>query len=155
VGSVSGINLEPEQESRTLTVEVREAGGLGRQLCEPLQVLVRVLQPEQYIRVVPFFRGGTSPEVGLLVNHLDTARAPFPAQVTVAVEPFSAVRQRAAPLWIERGETARYSYQVVDPRVEVLRFSITIDGVPDAIVREYTIQGLKAGPPAVPSESPP
>ena len=155
---VSNLDFTPDQPTGTLSVEVREAGEEGRLLCEPRQITFRVLKPEEYIAdPVPQFRfkGGRYATVGLLVTHLDTDPTTVPAQVTVAVQPLHSVDQILAPLWIERGSTAMYFYEIVRPDVESLKFELTIDGVTDdRFVKEYTNQKLRETPPQPPTEEP-
>jgi hypothetical protein len=154
IGSVSSIDFTPEQPVRVLTVEVRESGGMGRPLCKPRRVEFRVLDPKQYIAARPYYKGGINPEVGLFVQHLDVDRTTVPTITAVTPEPFTAVRQIDAPEWISRGAYGTYRYRITDPNIEKLKFSIEVDGVPEAIVKEYTIQEIKKEPVSPPEADP-
>jgi hypothetical protein len=154
IGSVSSIDFTPEQSARVLTVEVRESGGLGRTLCKPRRVEFRVLDPKQYIAARPYYKGGINPEVGLFVQHLDVDRTTVPTITAVTPEPFTAVRQIDAPEWISRGSYGTYRYRITDQNIEKLKFSIEVDGVPEAIVKEYTIQDIKKEPITPPEDDP-
>jgi hypothetical protein len=148
VGEVIGDR--PEQR---LVVSVREGDSQGRELCEPLKVVFREVDPGKFI----------VPELSLKdrvvtchVAHLLDDPAPFPVQVTVNPQPAGALFERTRqPFILSPGKTASHEYLILNDDLKRVVFEVNINGraSPDhrkVLPLHETQDGAPGGPGAAP-----